>query len=290
MKEVLYPVNLNGKLLKLSERKEKYILGVILTFLFNTLNYHLAYNVKWFSSFFFKTYFNDLLMGLCAWTLAFFLINKLNNYINSNKPYFIRYILMYVLASVPAVLVLVIWTKMTSLVINEQNVNSEFYTHTLLIIALEAAFFCHIYLNYKTKSTTTQTSKPLTSSKIEMYHRQNKFYIDSAEISYFFTEFNLTKAFHIGGKKYNLNKNLKQLEETLNSAHFFRANRQYIVNRDAIKCISKAENKKLSIRINHDNDVIDVSISRTKSPHFKKWLNKKVHFNTKNGTVHLKNN
>ncbi len=274
------------ELYQLSERKEKYLLGAVLIFIFNTLNYHLAYDVEWFSSFFFKTYVNDLLMGLSAWTLAFFLIKKLNKFINSKKPYMIRYVIMYALISVPAILVLIIWTILTSTTINEQNVESGFYTHTILIIALEAAFINHIYLNYKTTILNSLFSKSTVCDKIEMNSNRSKYYVNAAQIPCFFSEFNITRAFDPKGKKYSLDKNLKELETTLDPTIFFRANRQFIVNRSAIVSVTKAANKKLLIQINQGNDVIDISISRAKSPSFKKWLNGQVHFNTKSDTLH----
>ena len=269
-----------------SERKEKFLLGAVLIFVFNTLNYHLTYDVQWFSHFFYKTYVNDLLMGLSAWTLAFFLINKFNKYINSKKPYVIRYFVMYVLISIPAILVLVIWTILTSTMINEQNVEPGFYTHTILIIALEAAFINHIYLNYKTAIINSLFSKSSIRDKIEMNSNQSKYYVDAAQIPCFFSEFNITRAYDAEGKKYYLDKNLKELETTLDPTLFFRANRQFIVNRNAIVSVTKASNKKLLIKIDQGNDVVEVSISRTKSPYFKKWLNRQVHFNTKPGTLH----
>ncbi|MGW9684554.1 LytR/AlgR family response regulator transcription factor [Flagellimonas sp. 2504JD1-5] len=277
---------MNRKHNKLSERKEKYLLGVILIFIFNTLNYHLAYDVEWFSPFFFKTFINDLLMGLTAWTFAFFLINKLNKFINSKKQYVIRYLIMYALVSIPAILILIIWTTLTSTGVNEQNVELGFYTHTLLIIALEAAFINHIYLNYKTMILNSLFSNPPFLDKIEMISNRSTYYVDGGQIPCFFSEFNVTRAFDAEGKKYSLDKNLKELETTLDPTLFFRANRQFIVNRNAIVSVTKTANKKLLIQIDQGNDVIDISISRTKSPSFKKWLNGKVQFNIKSDTLH----
>ena len=52
----------------------------------------------------------------------------------------------------------------------------------------------------------------------------------------------------------------------------FRANRQYIINIDAIVSVKPIENSKLIIRLKEPNHKLEVDTSRQKSPEFKKWL------------------
>lgn len=75
------------------------------------------------------------------------------------------------------------------------------------------------------------------------------------------------------GEKYSLDYvSLDEVEELLDPKLFFRANRQYIINLDAIQSVKPMENSKLIIRLKEPNHKIEIDTSRQKSPEFKKWL------------------
>lgn len=66
-------------------------------------------------------------------------------------------------------------------------------------------------------------------------------------------------------------RSLEELVAHINPQHFFRANRQYLVNKAAIKEVSQHINGKLSIRLqNHLQD--GIFISRDKATEFKRWM------------------
>lgn len=71
-------------------------------------------------------------------------------------------------------------------------------------------------------------------------------------------------------KTYYPHKSLDELEQLLGE-QFFRANRQYLVNRKAVVHVSSLLSRKMSLSISIPHDEI-ITISREKSPQFLKWL------------------
>ncbi|MBC7886351.1 MAG: response regulator transcription factor [Ferruginibacter sp.] len=64
---------------------------------------------------------------------------------------------------------------------------------------------------------------------------------------------------------------LEEIEEVLNPARFYRVNRQYIVNENAIKSVQTHPTGKLTLKLTNQA-ALAIDISREKAPHFKKWL------------------
>lgn len=67
---------------------------------------------------------------------------------------------------------------------------------------------------------------------------------------------------------------LEEVEELLNPRQFYRANRQFIINIDAIQNVKPIENAKLIIKLKEPNHKLDIDMSRLKSPEFKKWMDR----------------
>jgi DNA-binding LytR/AlgR family response regulator len=77
------------------------------------------------------------------------------------------------------------------------------------------------------------------------------------------------------GEKYILDyTTLEEVEELLNPKQFYRANRQFIINLDAVQSVKPVENSKLIIRLKEPNHKLEIDMSRLKSPEFKKWLDR----------------
>ena len=67
---------------------------------------------------------------------------------------------------------------------------------------------------------------------------------------------------------------LDEVEELLDPKQFYRANRQFIINLDAIQTVKPVENSKLIIKLKEPNHKLEIDMSRLKSPEFKKWLDR----------------
>jgi DNA-binding LytR/AlgR family response regulator len=77
------------------------------------------------------------------------------------------------------------------------------------------------------------------------------------------------------GEKFNLDiSSLEEIEELLDAHKFYRANRQYIINIDAIQTIKPTADGKLIIYLKAPLNKIDIDMSRLKAPSFKKWIDR----------------
>lgn len=77
------------------------------------------------------------------------------------------------------------------------------------------------------------------------------------------------------GEKYLVDVNtLDEVEEVVDPGQFYRANRQFIINIDAIQAVRSIENSKLLIKLKAPNDKFEIDMSREKTPVFKKWMDR----------------
>jgi DNA-binding LytR/AlgR family response regulator len=98
--------------------------------------------------------------------------------------------------------------------------------------------------------------------------------VNTAQIACFCKE-TLNCIYTFDGEKFNLDFiTLEEIEELLDPRVFYRANRQFIININAVHSVKPVENSKLIIRLKEPNHKIDIDMSRLKSPAFKKWLDR----------------
>lgn len=79
----------------------------------------------------------------------------------------------------------------------------------------------------------------------------------------------------MNGERYMIDYvTLDEVEELLDPKQFYRANRQFIINLDAVQTVKPVENSKLIIKLKEPNQKLEIDISRLKSPEFKKWMDR----------------
>lgn len=92
-------------------------------------------------------------------------------------------------------------------------------------------------------------------------------------ILFFYISDGQVKAVNADGKQYPFTLSLDELTEMLNPKLFFRANRQFLISRKAIKDISLWFNGRLVINLNIPMDLKDkIIISKAKASEFKEWF------------------
>ena len=91
------------------------------------------------------------------------------------------------------------------------------------------------------------------------------------DIAYFFTEHKITFLLTKNEKKFMLEQNLKELEEVLDPKKFYRANRKYIINVDAIKSYKTCDKVKLLLELYVPVNE-DIIVSQDNTASFKKWM------------------
>jgi len=91
------------------------------------------------------------------------------------------------------------------------------------------------------------------------------------DIAYFYINSGNVFAWTFENNTYNLDSTLDELMNKLNPADFYRANRQFIISKEAVKDVDYWFNNRLSVNLK-----VPVSerilISRTRVSEFKEWF------------------
>ncbi|WP_339651117.1 LytTR family DNA-binding domain-containing protein [uncultured Maribacter sp.] len=95
--------------------------------------------------------------------------------------------------------------------------------------------------------------------------------VKTSDIAYFFIDTGVVKAVTDHNKSYTLDVKLEEIEEALDPAIFFRANRQFIVRRDAIASIKFHFNSKLLVEVQPPCSE-RIVVSKAKASEFKNWV------------------
>jgi two-component system LytT family response regulator len=140
------------------------------------------------------------------------------------------------------------------------------------------------------KFNTSRTNSSIGNDKIQMLlnhfdqtqtrsyreaylvHFQNKLIpLAVDKIHWFFTTQEIVYAFNEDGKRYVIDSTLDRILEKISPRLFFRANRQYVVQKAAVVDIDFYFNGRLIVNVipRPEEKII---VSKAKAPEFKKWL------------------
>lgn len=95
--------------------------------------------------------------------------------------------------------------------------------------------------------------------------------VRASDVAYFYTESKITFACTKNDHRYPLDFSLEQLDEKLSSKQFFRINRQYIINIDAIDEMHTYSKSRVKIILS-PKAPSDTIVSTDRSRNFKDWL------------------
>ncbi|HYE56595.1 MAG TPA: LytTR family DNA-binding domain-containing protein [Chitinophagaceae bacterium] len=144
---------------------------------------------------------------------------------------------------------------------------------------------CKAIIERKSPAITdlSELVKALTMRQQPMNQYKEKFIVNirnqwmpvnTSDIACFARE-TLNYIYLFNGERYLLDySTLDEVEELLDQQKFYRANRQYIINIDAVQTVKPLENAKLLIRLKEPNHKTNIEMSREKAPVFKKWLDR----------------
>ncbi|MCF3108962.1 LytTR family DNA-binding domain-containing protein [Niabella sp. CC-SYL272] len=97
--------------------------------------------------------------------------------------------------------------------------------------------------------------------------------VETKDIALFYKD-NLNYVYTFNGDRFIYDFSaLEDIEEVLDPAVFFRANRQAIINIYSIQSVKPHGNQKLVIQLKHPLK-LEIDISREKAPLFKKWIDR----------------
>jgi two-component system, LytTR family, response regulator LytT len=95
--------------------------------------------------------------------------------------------------------------------------------------------------------------------------------VETNDIAYFFTEDRVNFIKTRSGQRFIVDYTLDELEQTLDTRQFFRANRQFIVHAKAVESVHPYFNNKLKLHLKPTIEE-EVLISREKASEFKQWM------------------
>tara|TARA_R110002050_G_scaffold157311_2_gene285827 strand:- start:10723 stop:11484 length:762 start_codon:yes stop_codon:yes gene_type:complete len=105
-----------------------------------------------------------------------------------------------------------------------------------------------------------------------VHYRDELIPLKTDKIAYLFIENGIVKAVTKDRRTHTINQKLEDIENDLDPSNFYRLNRQFIAQRDAIAGIKQYFNGKLIIGVipPHTEQVI---VSKAKASEFKNWMN-----------------
>ncbi len=95
--------------------------------------------------------------------------------------------------------------------------------------------------------------------------------IELDQVAYFYSRDKISFAVLPGNKRYPLDQSLDQIESMIDPTHFFRINRQFIINMHAIDEMIAYSKSRVKLKLNPPTEE-DAIVSKERSPEFKKWL------------------
>jgi two-component system response regulator LytT len=120
--------------------------------------------------------------------------------------------------------------------------------------------------NFLENDVTLQYKKAIL-----IHHQEKIIPLKTENIAYFQFELGSVFLLTLEGKRYFLNQTLDEIEKSINPQIFFRANRQFIINRTVILTIENYFTRRLLLKLSTPTSE-DIIISKIKSPLFLKWI------------------
>ncbi|OJV53617.1 MAG: DNA-binding response regulator [Bacteroidetes bacterium 43-16] len=115
-----------------------------------------------------------------------------------------------------------------------------------------------------------QNKQNENSGSILVYQQDKVIPVKLKNIALFYIKNEVTHLLTFDQKVYYVNKSLDEVQQTC-GYDFYRANRQFILNREAIKEVSQTLSRKISVSLKFDFDE-DILVSKEKMTDFLTWL------------------
>ena len=125
---------------------------------------------------------------------------------------------------------------------------------------------------YKERVNTLIESTKRESQRVFLIHYKDKIIpLSIDDVAFFYTSNEKVTAFTFSGKLYTVDRTLEMLHSSLPEEEFFRANRQFIISRNAVKDIAVWFGSRLSLNLTIETPE-KIIIPKARVPEFKQWL------------------
>ncbi|BAV05536.1 two component transcriptional regulator, LytTR family [Filimonas lacunae] len=125
-------------------------------------------------------------------------------------------------------------------------------------------------VNYADLKQLLGSKKDLDTTAILIYHKDQIFPVNLRDIAYFYLKSSTVYVNTFDGRQMTTTKSMDELSR-LAEPLFFRANRQFLVNRKAIQNASNYLSRKLSVTLTVDTPET-ITVSKEKMSGFLEWL------------------
>ena len=245
-------------------------------------NYVLTYPNPQLNWYLLITFLIDVIDGY----IAVWCIRQLVLYLDEKLPYQGQVVKRLWVQTVSILLlgclVIAFLTELVCIIVRGRMVPLKFYTHDLPIISIWFFVVSGIYTvlyfyNEWRKSEQQQLDFELQLKEgLIVKHRNRNIKLDFPQIAGFTVDGDYAICLDQEGNKFYIEKSLNKIHADLPELLFYRANRQYIINRSIITGFKSTTNGKLIAFINHARFPSEIPISRTKAAAFKQWFHNKT--------------
>lgn len=124
---------------------------------------------------------------------------------------------------------------------------------------------------YASRVSHTAHSQSPSQQTFLIHFRDKIIPLQSQDIAFFHTFEERVSAYCFDGNKYFVEQTLESLQGRLSSQHFFRANRQFIISRKAVKDISVWFGSRLSVNLTVETPE-KIVVPKARVHEFKSWI------------------
>ena len=125
---------------------------------------------------------------------------------------------------------------------------------------------------YRTKVEQLVEQKREERERVFLIHHKDKLIPLAVEqVAFFYTSNERVTATTFDGQCFPIDRTLEQLQASLSASEFFRANRQFIIAREAVKDIAIWFGSRLALNLKVETPE-KIIISKARVPEFKQWL------------------
>lgn len=113
--------------------------------------------------------------------------------------------------------------------------------------------------------------KPVYKSSLLVNHREKIIPVQVKDVAYFCLDNTVIQLSTLQHQHYFLTTSLDELEKTVDPELFYRANRQFLINRQAVASVERFFSRKLAVKLAVETPEA-VIVSKTKAVDFLNWL------------------
>ena len=244
----------------------------------SAFNYYLTYPGIRLNGMLLITYMIDTIEGWLAW----WIVRSLVLYLDQKMPFrgqaIKRIVVQLALTTLAGILVIILLTVFVSWMVKGRPPISGFFRFDIFIIliwfiVINAIYIgLHYYQEWQDSERLREEEKKLRAGGLTVKSGNQNLLIGFSDIMGFYSDSGYTYLQTWKEKKFLLDLSLENSLKLLPGESFFRLNRQYILQRNAISGYKKTGDGKLDILVNQTGAIPPViSVSRTRAVEFKRW-------------------